>query len=419
MTKKRISLLLALLLALPLAAQHNTRAEIMADIEKAGGVYYMYPMDQPAPTAAPKGYKPFYISHLGRHGARFALGGSVYEDQLAVWSSAHEKGLLTPEGEAVWAAYSQLYPSIARREGYLTQKGQEQHRWIARQMMRRYPAVFKGKTLARAVSTYSHRVIVSMYSFLDELDDLDKSFTVTSDYGYPYQAYLLPEVIDQSIPWPDSVNRKYAGFKEKNLDSKAVLSRWFTTTEGLIRNPWSFCADLHTVVCDLDNLDTPVPEILTQLFTPEERYGLWRVQNYSEYLRLGLSTEVENVRPESMHALLDDIIEKADEAISTGSVQLDLRFSHDSALMPLLSLMGLNSFGARTGDPETLEDSWRSFDIPMACNLQLVFFRSRKSPEILVQVLLSGREAILPLEMAAPGSFYRWSDFRARYASEK
>ena len=417
--KKFLLSVAALAFALPLFAQYDTHAEILADIEKAGGVHYMYPTDQPAPTAAPKGYKPFYISHLGRHGARFALGSTVYDDQWAVWSSAHEKGLLTPEGEAIYEAWAQMYPSVARRGGYLTRKGQEQHRWIARQMMRYYPAVFKGHTAARAVSTHSHRVIVSMYSFLDELDTRDKDFTFTSDYGYPYQNYLLPDVIDEPSHWSDAVNNKYAAFKEQNLDTKAVLSRWFTSTDGLIKNPWRFCFDLHTVVSTLDNLDCPVPAKLTEVYTPEERYHFWRVQNYYDYLRLGLSTEVDLIRPESMHAMLQDIIDKADEAIAGGDVQLDLRFAHDSSLMPLLSLMGVNSFGVRTDDAETLENSWRNFDIPMACNFQLVFFRSRRSSEILVQVLLCGREALLPLEMAAPGSFYRWSDFRARYGAGK
>ena len=70
---------------------------VMADIERAGGVHVLYPMDQPEPTAAPKGYKPFYVSHIGRHGARFALGNTytLYESIRAVVGMAHENGWLT------------------------------------------------------------------------------------------------------------------------------------------------------------------------------------------------------------------------------------------------------------------------------------------------------------------------------------
>ena len=81
--------------------------------------------------------------------------------------------------------------------------------------------------------------------------------------------------------------------------------------------------------------------------------------------------------------------------------------------MPLLSLLDVNGMGARLDDPAQVEDYWRSFDIPMACNLQLIFFKSKKNPDVLVQVLLNGREATLPLPMAAPGSFYRWEDVKS------
>lgn len=68
-------------------------------------------------------------------------------------------------------------------------------------------------------------------------------------------------------------------------------------------------------------------------------------------------------------------------------------------------------------DPYEVENYWRTYDIPMACNLQLVFFRKGKGDDILVQILLNGREATLPLEMAAPGSFYRWNDIKKLYAT--
>ena len=51
----------------------------------------------------------------------------------------------------------------------------------------------------------------------------------------------------------------------------------------------------------------------------------------------------------------------------------------------------------------------------MGGSLQLIFFRSRKSPEILVKVLWNEREAVLPFA-AAEGPYYRWNDFKAYYA---
>ena len=417
--KKNLVLLLAAAFAvLPLAAQRNTREEISADLERTGGVHFLYPTDQPAPTPAPKGYKPFYVSHVGRHGARYALGNTVYEDILAVWNKAAEKGLLTPEGERFYKEYLDIYPYLCRREGILTEKGQAQHHYIASQIYRNYPAVFKGKTHAEAVSTISHRVIVSMFSFLSELDNLDKDFTFHADYGHPYQAYLLPDVIDSSEERDGQAEVKFNRFRDHVLDLDAMLERWFTKTRGLVDNKYKFCFDMHTMLSTLDNLDVPVPEHLYQLYTPEERYALWRVNNFRDYQIVGPSPDTRNLRVKAMKALYEDFVSKAEEDIAGGRVQLRLRFAHDSTLMPLLSLLGVNGMNEVVENPFEVENYWRSYDVPMACNLQLIFFKSKKNPELLFQILLNGREATLPLEMAAPGSFYRWEDFKILLVSD-
>ena len=400
-------------------AQHDSRAEVMADVERAGGTYYLYPMDQPAPTPAPKGYQPFYVSHVGRHGSRFALGSKIYEELLEIWTGGHEQGWLTPQGEAVYEAFTALYPSIARREGNLTHKGQAQHRYIASQIFKNYPAVFKGPTRAEAVSTVSHRVIVSMFSFLRELDALDRDFSYDVDYGQPYQSYLLPDVIDSDADRTEQAGQKFDSFlasilAEGEVDLEAMLGRWISQPDSLLPDTEArldFCDGMHTFVSSLDNLDVPVPEVFYSLFSPEERYAIWRLDNYGAYALLGRSPDTQNLRVQAMQALWDDFRDKA-EADWANGVQLRLRFAHDSTLMPLLSLLDVNGMGARIEDPAQVEQYWRSFDIPMACNLQFIFFKSKKNPDILVQVLLNGREATLPLPLAAPGSFYRWEDVK-------
>jgi hypothetical protein len=168
---------------------------------------------------------------------------------------------------------------------------------------------------------------------------------------------------------------------------------------------------MHTMVSTLDNMDFPVPEHLYSLFTAEERYALWRVNNFRDYQLLGRSPDTGGIRVEVMKALYQDFVDKADADWKDG-VQLRLRFSHDSCLMPFLSYLGVNGMDARVENPLEVEKVWRNYHVPMACNLQLVFFRSKRNPDILFQLLLNGREATLPLPMAAPGSFYRWEDFK-------
>ena len=197
-----------------------------------------------------------------------------------------------------------------------------------------------------------------------------------------------------------------------------MLERWFTKTRGLVDNKYKFCFDMHTMLSTLDNLDVPVPEHLYQLYTPEERYALWRVNNFRDYQIVGPSPDTRNLRVKAMKALYEDFVSKAEEDIAGGRVQLRLRFAHDSTLMPLLSLLGVNGMDEVVENPFEVENYWRSYDVPMACNLQLIFFKSKKNPELLFQILLNGREATLPLEMAAPGSFYRWEDFKTLLVSD-
>ncbi len=95
---------------------------------------------------------------------------------------------------------------------------------------------------------------------------------------------------------------------------------------------------------------------------------------------------------------------------------MSLRFSHDIAILPLLSYMKLDNFGAVLTDPSDVKNWWRSDLIPMASNLQLIFYRSKRAPEILVKVLYNGHEASLPIPQVAP-SFYSWTAFKEYYGS--
>ena len=214
-------------------------------------------------------------------------------------------------------------------------------------------------------------------------------------------------------PFTEEAIARYEQFAKAVFDEEGVIGRWFTSTEGIGIDD-SFMYDMMQLVSDSENLDFPVPAALTEVFTPEERYAIWRVQNYSDYMYTGVAPGVDRRRFLEMSVAAKDIIDRFEEDLSNG-VSIRMRFSHDTALAPLISYLGVNGMDAMISDPYDVEKVWRSYDIPMACNFQLVFFRSKKAPdEILVQALLNGFCASLPLPEVAPG-FYRWSDFKAKF----
>ena len=57
------------------------------------------PASIPALTKAPKGYKPFYISHYGRHGSRWLISTRTYTEPVFFLQKAKEAGVLTAQGE--------------------------------------------------------------------------------------------------------------------------------------------------------------------------------------------------------------------------------------------------------------------------------------------------------------------------------
>lgn len=86
-------------------------------------------------------------------------------------------------------------------------------------------------------------------------------------------------------------------------------------------------------------------------------------------------------------------------------------------MLPLVSYMRMDNFGAVVDDPKEVRNYWRSDKVPMAANLQLIFYRSKRTPEILVKVLYNGHEASLPIPQVAP-SFYSWASFKDYYRNQ-
>ena len=129
--------------------------------------------------------------------------------------------------------------------------------------------------------------------------------------------------------------------------------------------------------------------------------------------KLGISAEEGDFVRAIAKPLIHDIIEKADAALQDGSERAaDLRFGHDVGLLPLVGTIGIE--GMQEHFPsENVHTHWFAFDmVPMASNLQMVFFRNKRG-HVLVQLLYNERETSIPALPAATGKFYDWNVLRA------
>ncbi len=402
--------------------RYDTKKEIQETLSKIGAEYYMYEFDDVKMTPAPKGYKPVYISHIGRHGARYAIGDHVYERLKELFTKAKANGKLTPAGEDLLHKYEKLYPQVAFRGGDLTKAGQEQLRRIASVMYHSFPEVFRGKTHAEILSTPIPRVMMSMVSFVDELRGLDRDFDFNVDASYAFYPIMEPNKtgspVKVKVPLPEAVEKSKAEFKAARIDDESFCSRYFNDIDFIKTEygTWNFETDLRNVIVDLQCFDNDMKDSFEGIFTFDELFNIWEVWNYNGYVYMGRTPLSDNRNCFNNATILKDMIERAERDLQSGKTQLNLKFSHDTAILPLVSFMKLNNFGAVINNPDEVKDFWRSFDIPMATNLQLIFYRSRRSPEILVKVLYNGREASLPFDEAFP-SFYSWTDFKEYYGN--
>jgi hypothetical protein len=78
---RKLFVMTFLVLGLTASAQQVPALEqIKSDPKKSYGTDYPYAFTATQLTKAPSGYKPFYISHYGRHGSRYYWNAMLYRE---------------------------------------------------------------------------------------------------------------------------------------------------------------------------------------------------------------------------------------------------------------------------------------------------------------------------------------------------
>jgi hypothetical protein len=165
------------------------------------------------------------------------------------------------------------------------------------------------------------------------------------------------------------------------------------------------------------NLGKSDRTLIDAIFSAEERHNVYLYENYRWYCQYTCSTLSDSPRYFApMHYLVDDIISGADQAIEgKNSASADLRFGHDYYLLGLFAVMNCNEIRTDldVSNVEKLGEAWKSYRyLSMASNLQFVFYRSKKSSDVLVRILENENDITLPIQ-SVEGPFYKWSDVRS------
>ena len=411
--KRIITILLLMPLAAMAWAQSSALDQLKADPRRAYGTDYPYSFETQKMTKAPSGYKAFYVSHYGRHGSRYYWNAQLYREMETLLTAQREKKNLTAEGEAFYQKFMVAKDELANGVSELSDLGWEQHQRIARVMYNSFPDVFKKGGNVYAISSLTGRCVLSMASFCTELTQCNPKIEIRQESARKVLDGVKPD--DRQNPVKHKYPRARPRFEDHRdmfhnadttLRAKAV-SRVFINTDSLPGR------SINHIGSNLINLYTSLPSIghegmMGNIITDEEVAKQWEGENLGSYTWV--------FEPQyDMIPILRDIIKKADAKLNGSSDLIaDLRFGHDTCLGPLTVLMGINGADIDPIDPNEVKNCYQNWETGKASNLQLIFYRSKKSPEILVKALLNGAEATLPLpSQLAP--YYKWSDFRKFY----
>jgi hypothetical protein len=440
--KKLFLLSLLLTLCLGLAAQEEAVRLIAENPDRASNNMHSYEFDPIVDTKAPKGFKPFYISHYGRHGSRYEQNSTFARAALEGFAYLDSLNLLTDTGKALYSDVNAVVEAHKGMEGSLTPRGAREHKLLAQRMYDRFTPVFKDKDRMEinSFSSTNFRCIVSMCNFTNSLTVKcpDHDFQFTS--AERFMSYINPSL---SVRRPGEPPRERssmpAGFRPPTAasaptrftpatgtpgyDFKRFLTPLFKDYDAALAalgNPESFVRAIYTAggLCQL--IDFLGIDIYRKYFTPQELVYFWASGNDSIYRMWGGSVENGDVIRYAIRPLLQDFIDKADAAIKPDSHRAaDLRFGHDTSLLPLFALMGVDDPQHRIMPYQQAHNmGWYSFfQIGMAANCQMIFYKDKKG-EVLTKVLYNEKEVFIPDVQPVSGPYYRWTDLKAHFLEQ-
>ena len=377
-----------------------------------GGVYHPYIYEPGKTTRTPAGYRPFYISHIGRHGSRYPVDANYLSYGLDPLGACREDSILTEDGLKALRGFEKLDSISDGVYGLLDRLGADEHRGIADRMYGNNRRVFHQKDRGRVFvqSTHRQRCLMSAWNFCTALQSDAPSLKMDMVAGERYYAIISNAETPQIGARNRIYNRYSDTFAQEHFVFDSLYARLFTDVEKArthIKSDRTMLETMYTNGTVAKYLG--ISDIYDVLRPEEYEFGS---RNYAGKMNCQHCRSAENgeFRVQFARPLLEDFVTRADEAVAGNDVAADLRFTHDTGMMPFFGLIGLEGYDRNYTYEEAVENWDATSLMCMATNLQAVFYGGRGG-KVIVRLLLNERETSIPA--LGPGPFYDWSDLRA------
>ena len=368
-------------------------------------------------TPSPAGKKPFYISHYGRHGSRYISNRSGYDTPYYMMLHADSLDELTPAGEQVLHHMNSIMRDTEGRWGELTGYGKQQMQNIGRRMVEHFPEVLHAGAHVSCISTTVPRCIESMGSAAMEMLQACPQLQITMQASKRTQWYMNHQdrQLRRNYMTPEA-QKAFDAYTATRMGNSRLMELVFKNPDIVKEfvNEEDFSYYLMKMGLFQLNTNYNRNTNLIGLFNTTDLYRMWQVDNALWYIQYGACKLNGGNQPYSQRHLLKQLIADADSCLKLPEPGAQLRFGHETVLLPLVCLIGVDGYDLATDNLDDLEARgwWCSSVFPMASNLQFIFYRSNpKDKDVLIKVLLNEKEATLPIATdCAP--YYHWADFR-------
>lgn len=332
-------------------------------------------------ASTPDSLEAVMINHVGRHGSRYPASSANCMKLRDALLKADSLGTLTETGRGLMALNNLVIAQSSGRWGALDSLGMAEQRAIASRMYKAFPDLFNGGTVS-AISSYSPRVMMSMMSFVHQLDRLNNKPDFLTSTGRINSPLMRPFDTDADyieFRKSEAVTEAYENFLAATCPTAPVaraLGREYPFADAGEWRDLAMCE--YYLLAGLQAMGMQ-PE-MEKYLTKEEYNALWSCFNMRQYLQR-TATTISTLPADIASALAMNIIETTDSFIAgENTPAVNLRFGHAETIMPLASLLRIPGCYYMTNYFDTVALHWRDFYVvPMASNIQFILFRHRKS----------------------------------------